>query len=274
MADHYIPGKNAHIDTSDFEAELASLVGSDSGWSLDSDELAEAIYLRIDNRLHKYPSEPRPDAIVCRYMTLEKFVWFLTTKTVYFGDVSRFDDSHDCGLPLDYASAVMKFYFDRNCPPLRWDAYVQRRRRQWLISCWTELDSNVDDYLLWYRYAGGPNGVAITADYQQLKEVLLTGLYKQGNEFDKVGNLCGGKVSYDDGLRLLPFNKRKMFKNEKEVRFAGTSTSSSSLSVSVEDLFDNMGLRLSPDASLLHQEAVFDLWHKFGGNDNVHIAGD
>ncbi len=274
MADHYIPGKNAHINTSDFEAELASLAGSDNGWSLDSEELAINIYLRIDSRLHEYPSEPRPDAIVCRYMTLEKFVWFLSTKTVYFGDVSRFDDSHDCGLPADYANAVMKFYFDRSCPPLSWDAYVQRRRRQWLISCWTELDSNVDDYLLWYRYAGGPNGVAITANYQQLKEALLPGLYKHGNEFDKVGNLCSGKVSYDDGLRLLPFNKRKMFENEKEVRFVGTTTRSSSCSVSVEDLFENMGLRLSPDASILHQDAVLDLWRKFGGNDNVHIAGE
>ena len=52
MADHYIPGPNAHIDTSDFEADLASLAGSDNGWGLDSEELATNIYLRIDNRLH------------------------------------------------------------------------------------------------------------------------------------------------------------------------------------------------------------------------------
>lgn len=273
MNDHYVPGSNAHIDTSEFEANLAALAGSSVGDELMSKGLEVEIYQLIRNILSSYPEEPAAGTIICRYFTIEKFLWFLRTKSIYFGSATEFDDHQDCAIPTDYAEAISKFYLDRECIPLIWGSHVDDVRRSWLISCWTEVTGNIDDYLLWHRYASGPSGVGVTVRYQDLKEALLPSLHEQGDSLNKIGNLCSGYVSYEQPLRLLPFNKRQMFRNEKEVRFVGSSDILASTSVSVESIFSKLGLRLSPDASQVHCDSVIETWQRFGGNDNIVITG-
>ena len=272
MTDHYVPGPNAHIDTTDFEREIGELAGDSTGIDLMKLELAPTIYEAMERRIAIDPDEPSPTAILCRYMTVEKFLWFLHSQSVYFGGVSGFDDPRDCTVPEDYEHAVQRFYLARECVPADWDVQVDRARNRWLISCWTEVSSSIDDYLLWHRYAGGQNGVAITATYEQLKQTLLTGLGEQRGLLSKMECLKSGYVSYDEGLRLLPFNKRGMFKNEKEVRFVGRTDFKSSANVPVHELFPELGLRLSPDAASFHHESVIELWKRFGGSDNIIIS--
>jgi len=272
MTDHYVPGTNAHIDTSDFTVEIDALAGDASGNELMGMGLEESIYQLLTKRLSDYPKEPPSNAIVGRYFTMEKFLWFLHSKAIHFGSVNAFDDPHDCAVPQDYANAVSKFYFDRQCPPLLWDAHVDKIRSSWLISCWTEVTTNFDNYLIWHRYAGGPNGVAITANYKELKEALMPGLYQQQDSLGEINNLSSGYVSYGTPLRILPYNKRQMFQNEKEVRFTGASDIIASCNVSIESIFPNLGIRLSPDASQVHQDSVIDTWRRFGGSDNIVVA--
>lgn len=269
MTNHYVPGPNAHIDTTDFSAALGALAGKASGDDLMNLGLEDEIYQLLSGRLNIFPDEPASNAIVGRYFTMEKFLWFLHTKSIYFGSADGFADRRDCAVPQNYADAISKLYFDRNCLPLLWDAHVDKVRNSWLISCWTEVTANFDNYLIWHRYAGGPNGVAITASYQELKEALITGMFQQSKSSGGVTNLSSGYVSYGNPLKLLPYNKRRMFENEKEVRFTGASDIISSCEVSLESIFPNLGVRLSPDASQVHKDSVIDIWKKFGGGNNI-----
>jgi hypothetical protein len=75
-------------------------------------------------------------------------LWFAYTKTIFFGRVNSFDDMHDCTIPEDYWSATSRFYAQKNGDFEAFESYVDHRRHRWLISCWTEISSNVDDYLL------------------------------------------------------------------------------------------------------------------------------
>lgn len=269
MTNHYIPGPNAHIDTTEFSAELNALAGDASGDDLMNLGLEDRIYQLLANRLSDFPDEPTSNPIVGRYFTMEKFLWFLHSKSIHFGSAAGFDDHLDCAIPQDYADAISKFYLDRDCLPLLWDAHVDKIRSSWLISCWTEVSTNFDNYLMWHRYAGGPIGVAVTANYQELKEVLLPGLHRQQKSSGEIGNLSSGYVSYGMPLRLLPYNKRRMFENEKEVRFTGTSDIIASCDVEIDCIFSKLGIRFSPDAPQIHKDSIIDTWKKFGGGDNI-----
>ena len=118
--------------------------------------------------------------------------------------------------------------------------------------------------LMWSAYAGGPQGVGVTVRYGVLKGSLA----KSVGQLAADGVLHSGSVSYET-LSLLPFNKHHMFKNEREVRFAFGTKCSSAHSVSVDDVFDSFGVRISPAATIEHRNMVSRLWLSFGGVDRV-----
>ena len=81
--------------------------------------------------------------------------------------------------------------------------------------------------------------------------------------------MYSGLVNYGYPLKLLPFNKRPIFKNENEVRFAFRPTYPiEDYCVDVSSIFEKFGLRFSPDAPKHHRDAVFKLWIENGGNKN------
>jgi len=72
-----------------------------------------------------------------------------------------------------------------------------------------------------------------------------------------------------ESISLLPFNKHNMFRNEKEIRFAFRSRSSKLALISVDDIFDLFGVRISPAAEHRHAETIRRIWITHGGEDRV-----
>jgi len=221
------------------------------------------------NRLADAVDQPPSETLICRYLSTTKFLWFLRQFDVYFGSPLAFDDKTDCCVPADYNYCVQRFFLERGVTPIAWDDYAERIRSEWLVSSWTELTDHHDDHLPWHCYAGGPSGVGITIRYGELNE-LLTAKSAQM----RLAGFTSGRVAYGSPLKIPPFSKRRIFRNEKEVRFACRGDLLAAVSISIASLKDRVGLRFSPDAPRGHIDAVRDTWIKWGGSELYQIAGE
>lgn len=268
--DHYIPDQhNAHIDTSEFQTELARLAKGQVGAELDFANLEPHIVDLVLGRLSNELEQPSDDALICRYLSITKFLWFIQDFSVYLGSARAFEDPTDCSIPTDYNNCVQDFFMERGVAPIVWDDFAERFRAQWLVSSWTEVADHHDDYLLWHRYAGGVFGVGITVRYRDICELL-----KHESKQKTLTHFSYGKVSYGSPLRIPPFTKRRIFRNEREVRFACRGEALAAVQMSLLPIRDRIGLRFSPDAPLHHVDAIRQTWMKRGGSDRYQIAGD
>jgi hypothetical protein len=267
--EHYIPdAHNAHIDTSEFEGDLEGLAQGRTGRELDQADLWPRIHDLVMDRLSGPIEQPSSEALICRYLSTTKFLWFLRQFDIYFGSAGEFEDKTDCAVPADYNQCVQQFFLRRCVPPIAWDDYVERLRSGWLVSSWTELMDHHDDHLLWHRYAGGPSGIGITLRYGELNELLT----RESARLN-LTHFTSGRVTYGSPLRIPPFSKRRIFRNEKEVRFVCRGELLAAISFSIKSLKNRIGLRFSPDASRFHIDAVRETWGKWGGTDRYQIAG-
>ena len=268
---HYIPdNQNAHIDTREFEKELNDLFGTLRGNELDDANLWSDIYESIISKINSKLTEPNDDDLICRYFTPAKFLWFAHQSTIYFGGANNFEDNRDSDIPEDYKRCIQKILFERNVIPLSWDDYLERMRSRWLVSCWTSLDSHHDDYLLWHRYAGNELGVGVVITYGELRNLLKA---KCSSDKD-VKQFESGFVGYSHPLHVPPFNKRNIFRNEKEVRFVCETNLIASMSIDVSPLKEKFSLRFSPDAPMTHVDSIRAVWEKMGGGREYHISGE
>lgn len=262
--DHYIPEDNAHIRLDGFKDELREIYRESQELKNCDGEIAEKFYSHALSKLTSPPDELADDVLVCRFLTPKKFLWFVIKKEIRFCTAQEFDDPKECTLPEDYDVAVQAVLTELALPISEWNNQVWDKKRDWLVSCWTELkDSHVSN-LIWHKYADGPDGIGITIRYGQLKNFL--------HERDCIGNsLKAGQVSYASSLKLVPFNKRQMFQGENEVRFVlCNSNNARDLHIDISGVFNEFGLFFSPDAPDSHRCAVEQLWLKCGGTDRFH----
>jgi hypothetical protein len=231
--------------------------------------------------------EPDNDDLLCRYLSPEKFLWFIGEKKFHLSRPDEFDDQAECALHVDYQIAIERnlgSFVERFCGPLtgsperqktfltgirgEWRKFERARRNDWLISCWTRITQHYDDKLLSFKYTGGRFGVGITARYGALKR-----LFEKAARFDRGRELWAGYVNYKPTvMKAAPFNKRPGFKSESEVRFAVRALPWVETDVPAGPL-KQFGLRLSTDSPPHHHEAVLQLWRKAGGDvDNIHIT--
>lgn len=268
--DHYIPdAHNAHIDTQAFEAELETLAQGRTASALDQPNLWPRIHDLVMDRIAGPIEQPSHETLICRYLSTTKFLWLLPELNLYFGSACEFEDRTDCGVPADYDHCVQRFLLQRDVTPIGWDECAERFRSRWLVSSWTELTDHYDDHLLWHRYAGGSSGVGVTIRYGDLNELLR-------RESDRLNltDFTSGRVAYGSPLRIPPFSKRRIFRNEKEIRFVCRGETLAAVSISIAALKDRLGLRFSPDASHGHIDAVRATWIKWGGSDKYQIGGE
>jgi hypothetical protein len=259
--DHYIANaRNAHIDTSDFEQRVRRRLSGSCG----GEETLEAIYDFAFATASAAPQEPDADELICRYLSPTKLLLFLHTRSITFPVATQFCDHWECRLPEDYEVVVLRILHELGMSANRWSSLVKRKAARWNVSCWTQLDEYFDDHLMWDSYAGGPQGVGITVRYGILKESLARSV----GELAVDGVLHSGRVNYET-LSLLPFNKHRIFRNEREVRFAFTTQHSSVHSVSVDDIFRCFGVRISPAANVEHRDIMRHVWLSYGGVDRV-----
>jgi len=263
--DHYIPDlRNAHLDLSSFHSDAEVLVKEYRALGFKDAELVEGLYSQVLKRVDKKIYEPDEDDLICRYLTPGKFLWFCADKSLHFSSPSKFDDPKECSVHEDYEWEIERILIDKEINPATWDVYSAAKAQEWLISCWTKLDDHDDDILLWHKYADGPTGVGITVRYGHLKAYL-----KELVPVQAVDDLIlSGSVEYGPRICLPPFNKRRIFRNEKEVRFAFRHLQfRSSEQFNVGDAFSIFRLRLAPDAPPHHEKAICELWSKCGGTN-------
>jgi hypothetical protein len=268
---HYIANSNnAHIDTSAFKTSVRQLLACDAS----NDGVAQYPWNRIhdlvESNVSGDPDEPSDDQLICRYLSPIKFLWFVSQASVYFGSAANQKDQKDSTIPADYNNAVLVELFHANLDGSAWDQYCQDKQSQWLVSCWTKLDDYFDDNLLWHSYADGALGVGVTVRYGVLRDYLRDAVTKEVG----VTDFYCGDIAYQYPLRVAPFNKRKIFRNDKEVRFVTCSTSRRALNIDIATIKSQLGLRLSSESTVEHRAAVEDIWRQFGGSDEIHVAGE
>ena len=272
---HYIADpNNAHINTSDFESWLKATVSP----SVENTDWRPIIYTEIVRLIsYRRPSEPADNTLICRYFTPANFVRFIGQKALHFATATAFKDRLDCLLPDDYNLCVQAFLQDQGTDDAGlWKEYVDKMRARWVVSCWTELDEPYHDHLLSHKYTGGDFGIGITIRYHKLRDHLersyQQGLYPDANDFTcgKVEYIRGGN---DQGLRHPPFNKRRIFKSEREIRFVfRTKTEVPGIGAGIAELKQCFGLRFSPDVPADYVCSVRKVWKKWGGVDRYHIG--
>lgn len=265
--DHYIADiDNAYLDLSEFRAQLISLIAENRKIGVDDRAIVNRIYSKVLHNLRNEMAEPDDNTVVCRFLTPQKFLWFCALKSLHFSSPTGFDDPKECSIAEDYDDEVRTVLVDQSMSSCHWDSCSIGKAREWLISCWTKLDGHHDDNLLWHKYAGGPNGVGITVRYGDLKSLLNPKVLAQAMD----GRMFCGLVDYGAHNCLPPFSKRKIFRSEKEVRFAFRHFHCFSFDqFDISDSISIFGLRFAPDAAQHHIEATSTLWRKCGWPDRI-----
>ena len=261
--DHYIPDlHNAHLDMQDFEEELRNIATEANQIGQSEKETIEQFYFAAQSRLTGLPTEPNDEDLICRFLTPKKLMWFVSSRNIRFCSAQEFDDPKECSLPEDYENSVARVLYDLGLSAGEWESQKWLKGQDWLMSCWTVLRAHHDDSLIWHKYAEGPEGVGITIHYGELRDFLK----KSIGSIDLDERMKSGLVSYDFPLRSLPFNKRRMYRNENEVRFSFRYFQQArDAFVDVSDIFGRFGVRFSPDAPDHHRVAVKQLWRSSGG---------
>jgi hypothetical protein len=123
--DHYIPNaKNAHIDVSVFERELR---GQLSGYRYGVEEALEFIYELAFSTTSIAPKEPDEGQLMCRYLSLAKFLQFRHTRYIHFPMTTQFSDHWECRVPEEYEVAVLRVLRDLDMPADGWSGLVSRK---------------------------------------------------------------------------------------------------------------------------------------------------
>jgi hypothetical protein len=260
--DHYIANEaNKHVDTSAFEESLEEVI---SGLDLDRKNLLETIYFRTLSATNIPPVEPSDDQLICRYLTLDKFLRFIHTRRISFPTANQFSDPWECRIAHDYETAIYRVLNKRDISTDEWTKLVNLKAADWNVSCWTKLDHHFDDHLLWHAYAEGPIGVGITVRYGTLRKCLSESSTKLARDKE----FFSGLVNYETPT-LLPFNKHPIYRNEREVRFAFRAFQPGLATASVDEIFQSFGIRISPAATVDHHDTIRRLWLQYGGEDRV-----
>jgi len=159
--------------------------------------------------------EPLPDAVIWRYINMDKFRDLAANEELYFhrADLFKKDDPHEGLPPDDYVRKIRglrRFDLKDELSLINTQAVNRQFSAGHYLNCWNLFEE--EKLEMWKEYA--PNGVAICSRYELLKatldamlDVIHLGLVRYGHEFLKGDNI----------LRYI-YGKRRRFEGESEVR--------------------------------------------------------
>lgn len=160
---------------------------------------------------HSSITTPPDDAIIWRYMNLEKLLTLLCTQSLFLCRLDQFVDPWEGSWPRPFVDDLRNAWAQKDH-----DSFfnMSRNLRQtFFVNCWHE--NKHESAALWDQYAKS-SGFAIRSTVGRLKQSILD----EGPNF--IGNI--EYLDYDKDnvveLNMLkpPFLKRKSFQHEKEVR--------------------------------------------------------
>jgi hypothetical protein len=170
---------------------------------------------------HEDLEVPPWNAIIWRYMGLDKFLDLITQHRLFFTNATHLTDRYEVSLPVSTVQAKRKELLEEGIsgPDLEkamadFEEIYREMRESTLVNCWSL--GRYESYALWKIYLGGSKaGVAIRTNINNLE-----------NSIDAIDDeIYIGKVKYTDFLRekdtsrvSLVTTKREFYEYEQELR--------------------------------------------------------
>ena len=171
-------------------------------------------------------TSPKDDAILWRYMSLEKFANILATKSLFFTRADKFEDTFEGHVPRQivsiYRSAISSYEKEHfgelsQSPILK---SVRELRKYVMCNCWHRGEH--ESMAMWDKYRTQNSGIVIKTPLENLKNSLpdipdvFIGEIKYLDEHNHIDVL--ENVSVMNLVHQPYFYKRKPFEYEREVR--------------------------------------------------------
>lgn len=168
---------------------------------------------------------PRGNAIIWRYMGLDKFLDLVTHRRLFFTNARNLTDNYEISLPPNVVNAKRKELEGKGFSGRDLDEKLARFQSSnnpmaelTLVNCWSL--GLTESYALWKIYLGGSKaGIAIRTSLTHLKD----GIKSVKDPF--LENIYIAKVQYRDFLPMkdlsrirLVATKREFYEYEKELR--------------------------------------------------------
>ncbi len=173
---------------------------------------------------HEHLEVPPGNAIIWRYMGLDKFLDLITNSRLFFTNVQNLTDKYETSLPANLARKRGELVEKERtgelveAQPSTFEQTYRAIRETTLVNCWS-LGRN-ESYALWKVYLRGARaGVAIRTSISNLREAIT-----KGGELDNL-EIYIGKVQYTDFMPekyISEYNlvtiKRVFYEYEQELR--------------------------------------------------------
>ena len=189
---------------------------------------------------------PKDTDLLWRYMSFEKFVSLLDTKSLFFTRADKFEDPFEGFTPPLIKKDYVRTVSDTNT--------LEELQENWpkytLCSCWHHADE--ESMAMWDKYHLHNSGIAIKTTFGNFKDCLGEGYrvflgnieYIDHYEYPVPQNLDEMSMLY-----TWYFHKRKAFEYEREFRAIFFDFPSS-----FTDYIDNYGNLINPDATLKNKK--------------------
>jgi hypothetical protein len=222
----------------------------------------------------EYIANDAQDVILWRYMSLEKFIDFLRSKSLYLCRISCLDDQFEGRNNSLTIERNLQQYRDlchdhTEETRQRATAFIQNNstfQNFYYVNCWHA--SQFESDAMWRIYTADGRGIAIKTSLSKLKEVISTEA-----SIHKVSYLDWGTDMIPEDL---PIYKRNHFSYEQEWRIV---KGLSPLQSSFDDLKDGIELKvaaldfdivLPPNCSRIFASSVFAVMIAFKSKSTWH----
>lgn len=162
---------------------------------------------------HPHLIPPSDDARIWRFMDIGKFLWLLSSSSLYFRRLDLFRDPYEGVVPQ--LSAIE---YERNLPGQgkQITSFIESQRKQVFVNSWhiNEFESAA----MWDLYLKSADGIAIETSFAKLRDSFSA---------ETTHSILIGKVNYIDyaaemmpfgNILFAPMHKRKSFEHERELR--------------------------------------------------------
>ena len=160
-------------------------------------------------------SLPEDRVFLWKYMSLEKFVSLLGTKSLFFTRADKFDDPFEGFTP----PSVKSFYHDTVADINTLEKFQENWPKYILCSCWHHAEE--ESMAMWEKYHMHNSGIAVKTTFGDFKDCLSEGYEVFLGKIEYINHYeypVPQILSEMSMLYTWYFRKRKTFEYEREFR--------------------------------------------------------